>query len=108
MKKIVSVLLLIGLFVTAQSVINAQEKETVSDNDAIIAQIAKYREEGEQKLRDKKFTRKEIAFTGDNVKKRSSRSGRKWLRITKDQISFNSALPSPGRQRKIGRVLPDG
>ena len=68
MKKIISGLLLIGLFVSSQSVTYAQDKETTTNNDALIAQIAKYREEGEQKVRDKKFTRKEVALTGDNVK----------------------------------------
>ncbi len=50
-----------------QSVIYAQGKETTGDKDEI-AKIAKYREAGEQKLVENKFTRKEVALTGDNVK----------------------------------------
>jgi hypothetical protein len=68
MKKIISVILLLGLCLTAQSLIYAQGKETTGNNDTIIAQIKKYREAGEQKLRDDEFTRKEVALTGDSVK----------------------------------------
>ncbi len=68
MKKIIRGILLVGLFAAAQSVTYAQEKETTGKNDEIIAQIKKYREEGEQKLVDKKFTRKEVALMGDSVK----------------------------------------
>ena len=47
--------------------IRAENRDHVN-KDEIIAKISKYREEGEQKLVDKKFTRKEVALTGDNVK----------------------------------------
>ena len=50
-----------------QPVIYAQGKETARDKDEI-ARIQKYREEGERKLVDNKFIRKEVALTGDNVK----------------------------------------
>jgi hypothetical protein len=68
MKKIISLILLLGPFVAGQSVTYAQGKRTTGNKDEIIAQIKKYREEGEQKLVDKKFTRKEVAFTGDSIK----------------------------------------
>lgn len=68
MKKIIGAILLLGLLVAAPSGTHAQGKETPGTSDEIIAQIKKYREEGEQKLRDKKFTRKEVALTGESVK----------------------------------------
>jgi hypothetical protein len=67
MKKFIGIILLLGVFVTAPSVTYAG-KESAGNNEEIIAKIAKYREEGEQKLRDKKFTRKEVALTGEGVK----------------------------------------
>ena len=76
MKKLIGGILLLGFFVAAQAVTNAQEKQadpkqeakSTGSENAIIAQITKYREEGEQKVRDNKFTRKEVAFTGEGVK----------------------------------------
>lgn len=68
MKKIIGVILVLGLLVAAQSVTCAQEKKATPNNDQTIAQIKKYREDGEQKLVNDKFTRKEVALTGDNVK----------------------------------------
>jgi len=50
-----------------QSVIYAEEKATAKNKDEI-ARIQKYREEGEKKLVENKFTKKEVALTGANVK----------------------------------------
>ena len=76
MKTTLGVILLLGVFVAAQSMVSAQEKKvdpkqkpkTTVNNDEVIAQIKKYREEGEKKLVDNKFTKKEVALTGDNIK----------------------------------------
>lgn len=76
MKKILGVTLLFGVFVAAHSVAFAQEKKTepkqitktTVNNEEIIARIKKFREEGEKKIVDNKFTRKEVALTGDNIK----------------------------------------
>ena len=78
MKKFIGVILLLGVFVAAPSVTYAQGKETTGNKDEIIAKIAKYREEGEKKLVDNKFTRKEVALTGDNVKETIKQ---KWARM---------------------------
>ena len=76
MKRILGVLLLLEIFVAAPSVTYGQEKKAepkqkaqiTANKDEIVAKISKYREEGEQKLVANKFTRKEVALTGDNVK----------------------------------------
>ena len=69
MKKFISGILLLGLFVAAPAVTYAERKKASGSNkDETIAQIKKYREDGEQKLVDNKFIRKEVALTGDNVK----------------------------------------
>jgi hypothetical protein len=68
MKKIIGGILLAGLLAAAPSVTFAQAKEAAGNKDEIIAQIKKYREEGEQKVRDKTFTRKEVALKGDSIK----------------------------------------
>lgn len=39
-----------------------------ADNTEILAKLKKYREEGEQKLNDKKFTKKEVNFKGDGFR----------------------------------------
>ena len=61
MQKFLTLLLLlaIGIPLTAFG----QGKKS-GDN---VAAIQKYRDEGEQKLNDNKFTKKEVAFTGANV-----------------------------------------
>ena len=66
MKKTIVVILVLVLG-AMQSVIYAQGKESAKAKDEI-ARIQKYRDEGERKLVDNKFTRKEVALTGDNVK----------------------------------------
>ena len=77
-KRIIGGILLFGLFVAAQSAICGQGKESAGNNDEIIAKIMKYRAEGEKKLVENKFTRKEVAFTGDNVKETIKQ---KWARM---------------------------
>lgn len=70
MKRILGLILLLGLFGAAQSMASAQNKKpdpkqktkTPLNNDEVIAQIKKYREEGDQKLADNKFTRKEVTL----------------------------------------------
>ena len=76
MKKFLGMMLLLGVFLAAQTVTFAQEKKaepkqkgkTTVKTDEIIAKIKKYREEGEQKLVDNKFTRKVVEFKGENIK----------------------------------------
>lgn len=76
MKGILGVILLVGLFIAAQSVVSTQKKKADSkhktkataDSDEAIAQIKKHREEGDKKLADNKLTRKEVTLTGDTVK----------------------------------------
>ena len=76
MKWILGVILLLGLFVAAQSLISTQgkkahPKQTTAvpvSNDEVIAQIKKYREEEDQKLADNKLTRKEVRLAGDTNK----------------------------------------
>jgi hypothetical protein len=52
-----------------QTVTDTTKKNTPSaDNTEILAKLKKYREEGEQKLNDKKFTKKEVNFSGDGFR----------------------------------------
>jgi hypothetical protein len=59
-------MLLAGTFLAAPLAAPAQESS--ESTDQTIAKIKQYREAGEEKLRDNKFTRKEIPLTGPNVK----------------------------------------
>jgi hypothetical protein len=76
MNKPLSVTLLLGIFVAAQLVTSAQEKkaepkqkkETTVNKDEMVATIARYRQEGEQKLLDNKFTRRIVPLTGPKIK----------------------------------------
>jgi hypothetical protein len=76
MNRILGVILLLGLFGAAQSVISTQSKKTdpkrkiktTVNNDEVVAQIKKYKEEGDQKLVDNKLTRKEVRLAGDTSK----------------------------------------
>ncbi len=76
MGKRLTLILMLGIFVAAQSVASAQEKKAEPKQDTkatvnteeMIARIQKYRQEGEQKVLDKKFTRKVVALSGDNIK----------------------------------------
>ena len=76
MKMFLTMMLLLAVFVSAQTVTSAQGKKaeprqktkTIFNKDEIIAKITKYREEGERKLVENKFTRKEVIFTGDHIK----------------------------------------
>jgi hypothetical protein len=71
MRRILGVLLLIAVFTAGQLVASGQEKKAEAkdkaDLDKTIAKIAKYRADGEQKLLDKKFTRKEVMLKGENI-----------------------------------------
>lgn len=52
-----------------QTVTDTTKKTTLpADNTEILAKLKKYREEGEQKLNDKKFTKKEVNFSGDGFR----------------------------------------
>ena len=64
MKQAVTLMLLTGTFLAAPLAASAQE----STDSQTIAKIKQYREAGEEKIRDNKFTRKEIPLTGPNVK----------------------------------------
>jgi hypothetical protein len=76
MRKCLGVLLIPGMFLAAQSITTAQEKKAepkqntkaTVNKEEIVARIKKYREAGEQKIVENKFTRKEVALTGENVK----------------------------------------
>ena len=60
-------MLLGAAFLAAPLAAPAEESSSTSA-DQTIAKIKQYREAGEEKLRDNKFTRKEIPLTGPNVK----------------------------------------
>lgn len=73
MPNIFSILVLAGLFSLAPLLAFGQEKaasqtKEAAITDSVLAKIKKYREEGEQKIRDNKFTRKEVSRTGSNIK----------------------------------------
>jgi hypothetical protein len=68
MKRAVTVMLLAGTFLAAPLAASAQESSDSKSADQTIAKIKQYHEAGEEKLRDNKFTRKEIPLTGPNVK----------------------------------------
>ncbi len=52
-----------------QTVTDTTKKITPpADNTEILAKLKKYREEGEQKLNDKKFTKKEVKFDSDGFR----------------------------------------
>jgi hypothetical protein len=68
MKHALTVMLLAGSFLAAPLALLAQESSESKSADQTIAKIKQYREAGEEKLRDNKFTRKEIPLTGPNVK----------------------------------------
>jgi hypothetical protein len=67
MKHAVTLTLLAGIFL-APPLAWAQESSGSKSADATIAKIKQYRDAGEEKIRDNKFTRKEIPLTGPNVK----------------------------------------
>ena len=67
MKHAITVMLLGAAFLAAPLAAPAEESSSTSA-DQTIAKIKQYREAGEEKLRDNKFTRKEIPLTGPNVK----------------------------------------
>lgn len=73
MKVLVSLILMAGLLLAVQSVTFADEKKAepkqmTGSNDEMIAKISQFRVEGEKKLVDNKFTRKEVPLTGANIK----------------------------------------
>ena len=59
-------MLLAAAFMAAPLTASAQESSKSADQT--IAKIKQYREAGEEKIRDNKFTRKEIPLTGPNIK----------------------------------------
>jgi len=75
MKKLFSVLMLLGVFVAAQSIASAQEKTEKAgkglgkgDAGGAVAKIKAYRESVEKKLVANTLTRKVVPFEGDKVK----------------------------------------
>lgn len=75
MKTFLSMILTVAVLITLQSLVSAQEKKTdtkpmmtTSNMDEMVAKISKFREEGEKKLVDNKFTRKVVPLTGADVK----------------------------------------
>src|SRR5215211_1013564 len=68
MKRLVTVILFTVTFVGVPLAASAQESSESKSVDQTIAKIKQYREAGEEKLRDNKFTRQEIPLTGPNVK----------------------------------------
>lgn len=76
MKRILVVICLLAAFLFGYSVAHSQEKraepkqktKTAVNTEEMIAKIKKYREEGEKKLVDNKFTRKVVEFKGENIK----------------------------------------
>ncbi len=68
MKNILTLILLIGVLSAAPLIAFAQQDSDVTSTDQEIAKVKQYREAGEQKIQDNKFTRKEIPLTGPNVK----------------------------------------
>lgn len=82
MKKIILTLILFSVTMLFISCSKESEKKEVTDKtkvtdtvkkssvntDEIVAKITKYRAEGETKLTEKKFTKKEISLKGANVK----------------------------------------
>lgn len=74
-KTFMSVIVMVGLLMAVQSVAFADEKKAepkqqsmTASNDEMIAKISQFRQEGEKKLVDKTFTKKEVPLTGANVK----------------------------------------
>ncbi len=53
---------------TDNSKVTDPVKKTTVNTDEIVAKIVKYRADGEAKLNDKKFTKKEVSLKTDNVK----------------------------------------
>ena len=68
MKNILTLILLVGVLSAAPLIAFAQQDSDVTSTDQEIAKVKQYREAGEQKIQDNKFTRKEIPLTGPNVK----------------------------------------
>jgi hypothetical protein len=68
MKDILTLILLVGVISAAPLTAFAQQDSDVTSTDQEIAKVKQYREAGEQKIQDNKFTRKEIPLTGPNVK----------------------------------------
>ncbi len=61
-------LLIAAVFSATTIAVAAPTKEKGGSTDQIIAKIKKYREAGEAKIRENKFTRKEVSFENGNVK----------------------------------------
>jgi hypothetical protein len=77
MKHVVTLMLLAGIFLAAPFV-SAQESSDSKSADQTIAKIKQYRSAGEEKIRENKFTRKEIPLTGPNVKESTKQ---KWEKM---------------------------
>jgi len=96
MKQFITVILA-GAFVAAPLAALAQESSESKSTDQTIAKIKQYREAGEQKLRDNKFTRKEIPLTGPNVKESIKQ---KWEKMDAyyegDKLVRLQLYPRPG------------
>lgn len=68
MKHLLTIMLLVGLCSSAALTASAKDEPASKSNDQVIAKIKKFREAGEEKIRDDKFTRKEVPLTGPNIK----------------------------------------
>jgi hypothetical protein len=68
MKHAVTAVLLAAIFLAMPLAALAKESSESKSADQTITKIKQYCEAGEEKLRDNKFTRKEIPLTGPNVK----------------------------------------
>jgi hypothetical protein len=68
MKNIVTLMLLVGVLSAAPLIAFAQQDSDITSTDQKIGKIKQYREAGEQKIRENRFTRKEVPLTGTNVR----------------------------------------
>ncbi|HPS77763.1 MAG TPA: hypothetical protein PLS53_06385 [Thermoanaerobaculaceae bacterium] len=104
MKKLVYVVVVMGLVTLGVTTAGAQGTTgdkpvatTAADTESIVAQIDTYRQEGEKKLLEKKFTKKEVHFKGERI---ADSLAQRWEKVEAycegDQVIRIQLYPHPG------------
>lgn len=118
MKNLVCVLVVMGLVsfgVTpagAQGTTGDKGKPAASitaDTESLVAQIDTYRQEGEKKLLEKKFTKKEVRFKGEGI---SETLAQRWEKVEAyydgDQVIRIQLYPHPGVSQRTEEFYLQG
>jgi hypothetical protein len=117
-KKLICVLVVIGLVTVGATLAGAQgttgdkgkpAATMAADNESLVAQIDKYRQEGEKKLLEKKFTKKEVRFKGERT---SDTLAQRWEKMEAyyevDQVIRIQLYPHPGVSQRTEEFYLQG